>query len=136
SARQIAMRLQAAGIEPDELDSILLTHEHIDHVAGLDVFCRKCAVPIYCNALTAAALRDRPDCAAKDWRIFTTGRDFAIKDITIETFSVPHDAMDPVGFVLHHGEVSIGYLTDLGVATKLVMERVRKVHTLVLEANH
>lgn len=136
SARQIVRRLEQAGGSPDRLDGILLTHEHIDHVCGLEVFCRKWSVPVYCNALTAAALRSREDLVRKDWRLFTTGRDFSIGDITVEPFSVPHDAMDPVGFVFHCGTASVGYLTDLGVATRLVMERVRRVSTLVLEANH
>jgi phosphoribosyl 1,2-cyclic phosphodiesterase len=136
SCLQIRQRLTACGINPIEIDGILLTHEHGDHAGGLDVWCRQFHTPIYCNALTAEVLRrESPECA-KDWRIFMTGSDFAIGDVTIQTFSVPHDAMDPVGFVLHHDRTALGFLTDLGFATKLACERIRQAHTLVIEANH
>jgi phosphoribosyl 1,2-cyclic phosphodiesterase len=90
---------------------------------------------VYCNRITAEALR-RDQKIAKDWRLFVTGTDFSIGDLTIETFPVPHDAVDPVGFVLHHGRTALGFLTDLGFATKLVHERVRAAHTVVIETNH
>ena len=92
--------------------------------------------PIYANAATAEALRRQSPKLSKDWRTFVTGSDFQIKDIAVQTFSVPHDAMDPVGFVLHHGASVLGFLTDLGFATKLACERIKQAHTLVIEANH
>ncbi len=136
SCLQIRQRLALCGVNPLELDGILLTHEHGDHAGGLDVWCRQFQTPVYANALTAEALKRQSPKVAKDWRIFVTGSDFEIKDIAIQTFSVPHDAMDPVGFVLHHGAAALGFLTDLGFATKLACERVRQAQTLVIEANH
>lgn len=134
SARQITQRLASIGVQPIELDGILLTHEHCDHMQGLQVFSRQNAVPIYCNALTAEAISH---CAPADrWRFFCTGSEFTIKDVTIETFPVPHDAVDPVGFVLQHDSHALGFLTDLGFATKLALERLREVQTLVIETNH
>jgi phosphoribosyl 1,2-cyclic phosphodiesterase len=136
SCLQIRQRLALCGVNPLELDGILLTHEHGDHAGGLDVWCKHFQTPIYANALTAEALKRQAPELAKDWRIFVTGSDFVIKDIAIQTFSVPHDAMDPVGFVLHHGASALGFLTDLGFATKLACERVKQAQTLVIEANH
>jgi phosphoribosyl 1,2-cyclic phosphodiesterase len=136
SARQIALRLAQCGISPQEIDAILLTHEHHDHACGLDVWFKQFATPIYCNSLTAEVLRNSTPALKKDWRIFATGAEFAICDLTIQSFPVPHDAVEPVGFVLNHGRHSLGFLTDLGVATRLVYERVRTVHTLVVETNH
>jgi phosphoribosyl 1,2-cyclic phosphodiesterase len=136
SARQIIARLGAAGIAPESLDGILITHEHGDHIGGLEVFCKKYAVPLYCNPLTAETMKCGDLFGKKEWRLFTTGSDFSIKDIDLRTFPVPHDAVDPVGFVLHSGGASLGFLTDLGHATKLVYERVRLVQTLVIETNH
>jgi phosphoribosyl 1,2-cyclic phosphodiesterase len=136
SARQMAVRLAQCGVNPIEIDAILLTHEHHDHVCGIDVWFKQFSTPIYCNSLTAEILRKSSPELKKDWRIFCTGSDFTIKDLTIQTFPVPHDAVEPVGFVLHHGGYGLGFLTDLGCATRLVYERVRQVHTLVIETNH
>jgi phosphoribosyl 1,2-cyclic phosphodiesterase len=136
SARQIVLRLAQCGVNPLEIDGILLTHEHCDHAGALDVWCKQFSTPIYCNRLTAEALQTEAPQVRKDWRLFSTGSEFAIKDITVETFPVPHDAVDPAGFVLHHGDSALGVLTDLGVATRLVQERVRAAQTLLIETNH
>ena len=96
------------------------THEHGDHVCGLEVLCRKFDVPIYCNALTAEAIRcDSSFDRHRNWRIFRTGAEFSICDVTVQTFPVPHDAVDPLGFVFHAGSGSLGFITDLGYATKI-----------------
>jgi cation diffusion facilitator CzcD-associated flavoprotein CzcO len=68
--------------------------------------------------------------------LFATGAEFSICDITVQTFPVPHDAVDPLGFVFHAGSGSLGFITDLGYVTKLITERLRKVQTLVVETNH
>jgi phosphoribosyl 1,2-cyclic phosphodiesterase len=137
SARQLVLRLEQCGVTPEQLDGVLLTHEHGDHVCGLEVLGRRFAVPIYCNALTAEAIRgggslDRH----RNWRVFRTGSDFSICDIVVQSFPVPHDAVDPVGFAFHAGARGLGFITDLGYATKMLVERLREVHTLVIETNH
>jgi phosphoribosyl 1,2-cyclic phosphodiesterase len=138
SARQIVVRLEQCGITPAQLDGVLLTHEHGDHVCGLEVLCRKFHIPIYCNRLTAEAIRCWSGSLGehKNWRLFQTGADFTICDIHVQTFSVPHDAVDPVGYAFHCDGNALGFITDLGYATKMVVERLRKVHTLVIETNH
>jgi len=137
SARQLAVRLEQCGVSPEQLDGVLLTHEHGDHVCGLEVFCRKFHLPIYANALTAEAVRYESGLDQhRNWRIFRTGSEFSICDITVQTLPVPHDAVDPVGFVLRTGSTCLGFITDLGYPTKLLIERLREVHTLVIETNH
>jgi len=136
SARQLVLRLERCGVSPHELDGILLTHEHGDHMCGLEVLCRRFQVPIYCNALTAEAVRFCSLGEHRNWRIFRTGSSFSICDITVETFSVPHDAVEPVGYTFHVGRSALGYITDLGHATRLTIERLRQVQTLVIETNH
>src|ERR1700731_4338888 len=139
SARQIVLRLEQCGVAPEQLDGVLLTHEHGDHVCGLEVLCRKFAVPIYCNALTAEAIRGPAGAGLdrhRNWRLFRTGADFSICDIVVQSFPVPHDAVDPVGFAFHAGARSLGFITDLGYPTKMLVERLRAVHTLVIETNH
>jgi phosphoribosyl 1,2-cyclic phosphodiesterase len=137
SARQLVLRLEQCAIAPEQLDGVLLTHEHTDHVCGLEVLCRKFDVPIYSNALTAEAIRcDGSFKGHRNWRIFVTGAEFSICDVTVQTFPVPHDAVDPLGFAIHAGSGSLGFITDLGYPTKMIIERLREVQTLVIETNH
>jgi phosphoribosyl 1,2-cyclic phosphodiesterase len=137
SARQIVLRLEQCGVAPEQIDGVLLTHEHGDHVCGLEVLCRRFDAPIYANALTAEAVRcDGALARHRNWRIFRTGSQFSICDILVQTFPVPHDAVDPLGFVFHAGSSSLGFITDLGYPTKMLVERLREVHTLVIETNH
>src|SRR5881398_1657580 len=136
SARQIVVRLEQCGVAPEQLDGLLLTHEHGDHVCGLEVLCRKFAIPIYCNAQTAEAIRCFSLGEHKNWRIFRTGTEFTICDILVQTFPVPHDAVEPVGYAFHAGNRGLGFITDLGYPTKMLIERLREVHTLVIETNH
>jgi phosphoribosyl 1,2-cyclic phosphodiesterase len=136
SARQIAHRLESSGTNPASLDGILITHEHVDHVAGLEVFCRRFAIPIYANSLTAEALRHGWLAEYTGWNLFEPGFSFSLKDVEIRSFYVPHDAVNPMAFVFDSNEGSIGFLTDLGYAPKLALERVRNVNTLLIETNH
>lgn len=135
SARQIRQRLAALGRSPETLHGILLTHEHTDHVQGLAVLCARLQIPIYCNRLTRDAV-ERALNVRLDGRLFQTGAAFDVGDVHVETFAVPHDAQDPVGFLLHTAAGNIGFLTDLGHATHLVLERIRPAQVLVLETNH
>lgn len=136
SARQIRDRLAQIGRAPEGLTGILLTHEHTDHTNGLGTLCGKTPVPIYCNRLTKEAVELQFRKTRFDFRLFSTGAAFVVGEVGVETFSVPHDAYDPVGFLLRTEHARIGFLTDLGHATKLVMERVRPSNVLVLETNH
>lgn len=135
SARQIRQRLLGIGRTPENLSGILITHEHTDHTQGLGVLAAKLQIPVYCNRLTKEAVEVQFK-TRLDYRLFSTGASFELGDVGIDTFSVPHDAYDPVGFLLRTASGNIGFLTDLGHATKLVVERVRASHALVLEANH
>ena len=136
SAKQITLRLETLGVEVSTLDGILVTHEHADHVGGLRVLCKKTPIPVYCTSITAEMLRKDQLALHPDVRQFEAGARFAIKDITVQSFSVPHDAVDPVGYTFSHGNESLGFLTDLGKCTNLARERVRGVSTLVIETNH
>ena len=137
SARQVVLRLEQCGVTPEQLDGVVLTHEHTDHICGLEVLCHKFDLPIYCNRLTAEALRSGGLAErCRNWRLFATGAQFSICDITVQTFPVPHDAVDPIGFVFLAGSGSLGFITDLGYVTKMIVERLRQVQTLVIETNH
>jgi len=135
SLRQLRQRLATIGRGPENLSGILVTHEHSDHVQGLGALNEKLHIPIYCNRPTHEAVEYQLQ-ARLPCRLFETGASFEVGDIMVETFTVPHDAQDPVGFLLRTSAGNIGFLTDLGHTTRLVLERVRPAHVLVLEANH
>lgn len=135
SARQIELRLASIGRSLNDVRAIFLTHEHGDHVCGLPVIAKRHNIPVHCNRLTAEFLQPQMP-GFSNWRLFESGASMELGDLKINSFSVPHDAYDPVGFMFYHALGNIGFLTDLGYATKLVIERVRQARALVLEANH
>jgi phosphoribosyl 1,2-cyclic phosphodiesterase len=136
SARQIRERLAGIGRAPEGLTGILVTHEHGDHICGLGTLCAKVGVPVFVNRFTREAIEKEFPKTKFNFRQFETGADFPLGEVQVQTFSVPHDAMDPVGFLLETDGGNLGFLTDLGHVTKLIMERVRRAQVLVLEANH
>jgi phosphoribosyl 1,2-cyclic phosphodiesterase len=153
SPRQIRQRLAGIGRAPENLSAILITHEHSDHISGLLGIADKFQIPVYCNRGTQDgtiwAFKEKwskktnlaPENADMlkfkiDWQMFETGASFDIGDVGIETFSIPHDAQDPVGFILRTAAGNIGFATDLGHVTKLVLDRIRAANVLVLESNH
>jgi len=141
SGRQIAQRLALIGRHVDHISGVVLTHEHSDHTRALGILCKSHPLPVYANRLTAEAVTadaELPEGVRISWRLFSTGASFEVGDLLVESFSVPHDAYDPVNFVIRHPDSghAIGVLTDLGHVTKLVTERVRSMDVLVVEANH
>jgi phosphoribosyl 1,2-cyclic phosphodiesterase len=135
SGRQIRQRLASIGRAPENLTAILITHEHSDHIMGLGGLADKLRIPVYCNRSTMEEIQRILGVQA-DFRLFVTGGGFDVGDIAVETFAIPHDAQDPVGFLLRTTTANIGFATDLGHVTRLVAERIRHAHALVLESNH
>lgn len=135
SGRQIRQRLASIARAPETLTGILVTHEHSDHISGLLGLAAKVSVPIYCNRLTKEAIETQLQIQINA-RLFSTGDSFVLGDVMVDTFPVPHDAYDPVGFLVRTTAGNFGFLTDLGHATKLVVERLRCANVVLLEANH
>ena len=136
SARQVALRLESIGVAPESIGGICVSHEHGDHISGLRVLQKRHGIPVYANAGTLDAIRRQPKADEIAVKVFQTGSPFRIGDIDIEPFSVPHDAYEPVGFRLQCRETAIGIVTDLGMATGLVRDRLRGCHAIVVESNH
>jgi phosphoribosyl 1,2-cyclic phosphodiesterase len=153
SPRQIRQRLASIGRTPENLTAILITHEHSDHISGLLGIADKYHIPVFCNRETQdatiwafkskwskktnLALEEADTFKSKiDWRVFATGDTFELGDVSIQTFSIPHDAQDPVGYLVRTATGNFGFATDLGHVTKLVLERIRVANVLVLESNH
>jgi phosphoribosyl 1,2-cyclic phosphodiesterase len=136
SMRELGRRLALIGEDLACVDAILVTHEHSDHVSGLPVLARskKLRAVIYATWLTAPAI---------DWgehqprlETFQAGASFSIGDIGITSFSIPHDAVDPIGFCLCAEGVRIGIATDLGYVPESIKFHLRRTDVLLLEANH
>ncbi len=136
SAKQVAVRLEQIGVVPESINGICVSHEHGDHVAGIRVLQKRHGIPVYANAGTLNGIRRQPKSHEITARIFQTGAPFQIGDITVEPFSVPHDAYEPVGFRLINGECRVGIVTDLGMPTALVRDKLRGCSAIIIESNH
>jgi phosphoribosyl 1,2-cyclic phosphodiesterase len=139
SARQTLTRLEEVGIDPSIVRGVLLTHEHGDHTRGLDVLVRGplSGVPVYANPHTCEVLRPLLRAPAA-WRLVETGSFFECAGWRIETFSVPHDAVDPMGFVIEDPGSGrrLGVVSDLGHTSTTVRAGLRELDALFLEANY
>ena len=136
SAKQIALRLEQIGVCPESINGICVSHEHGDHVNGIRVFQKRHGTPVYTNAGTLNGMQRQPKGNEIKANVFQTGSSFRIGDFNIEPFSVPHDAYEPVGFRLQSGKYLVGVVTDLGMVTSLVREKLRGCHAVVVESNH
>lgn len=135
SVKAITERLSALNITPDAIDGILITHEHIDHIRGIDVWVSRWQTPILANADTAKALLNLSK-QRLPLKIFSTGEPFVFGDILVTPFSIQHDAADPVGFTFQIGSQKIGVCADLGIVTSSVMRQLQECDYLYIEANH
>ena len=136
SARQIALRLDQIGVPVESLNGICISHEHGDHINGLRVLQKRYGTPVYTNAGTWQAIQRQFKMDEIKVKLFQTGSPFKIGDIQIDPFSVPHDAYEPVGFRLQTKKTAVGIVTDLGMSTNLIKEKLKGCHALVVEANH
>jgi phosphoribosyl 1,2-cyclic phosphodiesterase len=136
SGRDTADRLGRIGVDVAAIRAVCVSHEHNDHTAGLRVLHRRHRIPVYANSDTIGALRRGEELAELKWHEFENGQTFGIGDLTIAPFSVPHDAMNPVGFVIRCGDVRAAIVTDIGMPTTLVRECLKGCQVIVVEANH
>ena len=135
--RRLSLIEQAAG----HLDGIVISHEHTDHIGGLAALISQWrSVTVYVNAAThAEVVRLLPERQVKRLQrveFIQAGQRFAVGDIEVAPFAIPHDAVDPLGFTFSSGGVKVGVVTDLGYLPALVKERIRECDALVLESNH
>jgi phosphoribosyl 1,2-cyclic phosphodiesterase len=137
TGKNIVQKLSQMGIAPQEIDAILLSHEHRDHTKGAGVLSRRFNIPVFANAATwqgigesIGTIRDENRCT------FKTGEVFLLDDLTIHPFGISHDTLEPVSFCFFHQRTKISIATDLGIATAETAKHLQGSELLVVEANH
>jgi phosphoribosyl 1,2-cyclic phosphodiesterase len=135
SMRETVARLSRLGVEADDITAILVTHEHSDHINGVGALARRYKLPVYLTTGTRKAANGVLG-ALPETREFSPHAPFAIGDLAVEPFPVPHDAREPAQFVFGDGSTRLGYLTDVGISTAHIEQSLGGCDALVLECNH
>ncbi len=139
SGRRIEEGLHQLDLKCEELKGVLVTHEHIDHIAGLGVLARRYGLPIYATAGTKEAILRVKSLGKVDESLFREVEpevDFVIGDLTVEPIAISHDAAEPVAYRIRHGEKSAAVITDLGTYDDELVAKLQDLDVLLLEANH
>lgn len=131
--KETISRVRQVGREPEQLDAILVTHEHGDHIHGVESFAARFNTPVYMTAGTAHAWRSRGRVSPN---IIRAEEKFSIGSVEVLPVAVPHDAREPVQFVFRREQFKIGVLTDLGSLTPHVLAAYSDCDALLVEANH
>lgn len=134
SRRETFKRLANIGEDPEKLTAILVTHEHSDHVSGLVRIAKKLHIPVFLTRLTAPSIDW--DGYAPKLEAFQAGAAFSIGEIDVRSFTIPHDAIDPVGYCVQAEGVKVGVVTDLGYMPDSIHFHLRGTNFLLLESNH
>lgn len=134
SAKQINRRLEMLDTSGENLHGLLVSHEHLDHCRGIGPMARRYKMPVFMHQKTRQALPKLGE--LPDHREFESGQSFHFRDLDIETIPLTHDAELTVGYVITTPQGKIGVVTDLGLATRLVADRLRGCRVLILESNH
>ncbi len=135
SGKELIRRAAGCGISLDMVQAICLTHEHGDHIFGAGVISRRLRIPVHANTETFQAGENR---LGKPYQFyeFDTGDFFEIGALQVQSFRISHDTADPVGYVISDGKSRLGYLTDTGKISHLMVQRLSGCNAVVLEFNH
>lgn len=137
SAKKITEALTSINIEMKEINAIIITHEHIDHIRSLGTLAKKYNIPVYANLRTWNGIENEKNIIKiEDKNYFKIGKEFEIGDLTIKPFSTSHDAMDSCGFTITNDNKKISIATDLGEVTNEVIENIKESKFLLLESNY
>ncbi len=139
SGKRIESGLNEIDLKTSEMQGILVTHEHIDHIAGLGVLARRHGIPIFATEKTIQAILNTKSVGKIDADLFQVvkpGRRFSIGELTINPISISHDAADPVAYKVMNGDKTVAVVTDLGNYNQAIVDELQGLDALLLEANH
>lgn len=139
SGKKIKERLATLDYKVEDMDGILITHEHIDHIAGLGVLARRYHIPIYATKDTIRAILKVKSVGQIDEELFRPiepGKAFSIGELQMKPMSISHDAIDPVAYHFYDGKHKMAVVTDLGTYTQELVDELQGLDGLLLEANH
>ena len=139
SGKRTENGLNSIGLSCKDIDGILITHEHSDHICGLGVLARRYQIPIYATPGTIAAIRTAPGMGEIDASLFVpveADTSFTVKDMIVKPMRISHDAREPVAYCIRHGNRKIGIATDMGTYNRYTVECLKGMDLLFLEANH
>lgn len=134
SFKKIKEGLEEIGENINNIDAVVITHEHSDHIKGLGVLAKNTDIPIYANSKTLDAIKQKYNIPT--FKIFKTNESFDINDIKIQSFSISHDAADPVGFSIYYKDKKISIATDIGHMENSVMKSIEGSSFVLLESNY
>ena len=135
SAKATVAKLAEINVNIKEIDAILVTHDHFDHIQGIKGLSLKMGIPVFANSETAKGIVHHFQECPK-FKIFSTGETFEFGDLEIQPFSIQHDTLDPVAFTIKFNDQKIGVCADLGFVTSLVQNQLKDCDYLYIEANH
>jgi phosphoribosyl 1,2-cyclic phosphodiesterase len=137
SAKRLEQLMDARDWKPKQLDGILVTHEHSDHIKGLSVLARKYELPVYANGKTWQAMgKTAEEIPDHQKEIIETGGMLQFGSLRVDSFPISHDAAEPVGYCFTFGGQKLSFATDLGYVSDKVRERIVDSDVLILESNH
>lgn len=139
SGKKTEAGLNSLGLKPSDLDGILITHEHADHINGLGVLSRKYGIPIYATPGTIEAILTCSNVGKIDESLFhevKADQKIIIKDLGVNPMRISHDAAEPVAYRISYGSKKVGICTDLGVYNDYTVECLKGMDAVLLEANH
>lgn len=131
----LVKRLAEIDVDIRTIQAVLITHEHVDHIRGIDVLSHHLNIPIFSNLETAKAMTQVFPIRPK-FKIFTTGESFVFGDLEIHPFAIPHDTAEPVAFCVKTNSLKLGFCADIGHVTPVVKRALEFCDYLYLEANH
>ena len=137
SGKKIVDALASINVGIENISAILITHEHIDHTQSIATLSKKFDIPVYANKKTWEAMKDKKDkISDKNICYFNNNRPFALNDITILPFDIPHDAANPCGFTISDSNSKVSIATDIGHMTTSILDNIKNSNFLLLEANY